>query len=830
MFSCRLPVRLLICIAMTIATTEVSAQSFITEESRYLAGLRERRLFELAESYCRRELAESYVVRRRRAELTIELSRTILESALYEKPPRRDERFAAAAKVLDEARFDGPDDPWRIAVGVQRGLIDLVQGELLREEAQSLHAAETALSAARDRLRSAIAQLRNSLVAVEELSRLTARPGAAAHQKDEPTAAEAVALKRQVDYHLARAYRNQGESYPPGSPDRAAALDQATKALEQIARSEATDDLTWHARLDEVVCRRLLGDLDGAERMLGLIDGQSPPSDVAERARAQRIRIRLDAALLDDAKPFIRDADVDPARSTSPEVQLAVLEWMLAQSRAATKANRAQDAADWQNRAAALTKMIADRQSPHWARRAESLLASAAASAPTGDVGLLIKAAESFYQQGNVDRALEIYDRAFEKARETKDVDAAMQIGLTAAAIENLTEKYPAAAARMLSLAKTFPTHPGAAKAHLSGAFLWADQAARENNREFLTKYAQLLDEHVERWPTGETSTTANLWIGMLRTSQKDWMSAIAALTKIAPDSPAALEAVGLLIDCWQAVLAEKKSAGELLPILEFERSLGSFAPVLLGRLDDPKSPTVRKAAWGAAKGWLRFAHDRYPQAAGLLMQLGETATSPAEEASVEAWLALADVGLERYESALVRARNISTSLEYADGPIIDRLDELTLSRPTEARAAIAAVTLRMLELGRITVVVRPKTEARALSLVGRAPEARQLWEKLTAAKPNDVDLAEEYAAFLLAQPDRESAQAAAAKWRLVERSSKESTPRWYRARLGLAKAYLQAGDKDRATQLIEITQALHPDLGGEAMKRQFDVLAAELR
>src|ERR1041385_1616152 len=79
------------------------AQPFVADESRFLNGLRERRLFELAESYCRRELAEAYVDRQRRAELTIELSRTAIESALYAKPPRRDELFAAAAKVLDEA-------------------------------------------------------------------------------------------------------------------------------------------------------------------------------------------------------------------------------------------------------------------------------------------------------------------------------------------------------------------------------------------------------------------------------------------------------------------------------------------------------------------------------------------------------------------------------------------------------------------------------------------------------------------------------------------------------------------------------------------------------
>src|SRR5262245_9033967 len=87
----------------------VSAQTLESTESRFLSGLRERRLFELAESHGRRQLAEAYSGKRRKAEATIELSRTLLEWALYSKPPMRDERFAAAMKVLDELRFDAAD-------------------------------------------------------------------------------------------------------------------------------------------------------------------------------------------------------------------------------------------------------------------------------------------------------------------------------------------------------------------------------------------------------------------------------------------------------------------------------------------------------------------------------------------------------------------------------------------------------------------------------------------------------------------------------------------------------------------------------------------------
>jgi hypothetical protein len=759
----------------------------ITAEQRFLTGLRERRLFELAESYCKRELAEAYASRRRRAELTIELSRTVLESALYAKPPQREELFAAAAKVLDEARFDGPDDPWRAPVAVQRGVIELVEGELLREEAQALSAPDAALAPARDRLREAVTRLRQAQAAVEEHLRAANRiaPGATA-RPDEPTAVELAALKRHVDYQLARAYRNQGESYPPRSADRAAALDQATKALEQLARSETTDELTWQARLDEVVCRRLLGDLDGAERMLALIDKQSPPADVAERARAQRIRVRLDAALLDEAKKFITDADAVAATAASPEVRLAVLEWMLASSRVAAKENRTADATDWQNRAAALAKLIAERHSAHWARRAETLLAATAATAPTGDVALLVKAAESFYQQGNLDRALEIYDRAFAKAMESRDESAAITAGLTAAAIERSRKRHDAAAGRLLKLVATLPEHARAPEAHLAAIYETAERLRDPTTveKDLLAEYSQLLDEHVRRWPLDPTAAQAWYLVGLLRRQQGNKAEAAAAFEKVVPQP-----------------------------------------------LPEIMSPVVRDAAWAVVRLWAELPDDRRHRLFDVVQHLRKSAKTEAEKASAEAWLVLAEVGLGRFADAESRAKQLSAPLADDDASIVARLGELAAKRPAEVRPQIAAVTLRMIELRRLATAGAAPTraEAQALTIAGRTAEARKVWEAVAAAHLRDGALQEEFAEFLLTQSDRDSASAAAVKWRAIERASPESSDRWYRARLGLARAYLQSGDKARAAQLIELTAALHPDLGGAEMKAKFEEVSRDI-
>ena len=144
-------------------------------EAQYLAGLRERRLFTLAESYCRRRLADAYVLDRRRTELTVELSRTSLEAALFAKSPERDARFAQASQVLDEELRRKPNGAWRAALLVQRGLVDLIWGERLREEAQTLHAGDAALEQARERLRAAAAQLKQAAELVKDCLLYTSR-------------------------------------------------------------------------------------------------------------------------------------------------------------------------------------------------------------------------------------------------------------------------------------------------------------------------------------------------------------------------------------------------------------------------------------------------------------------------------------------------------------------------------------------------------------------------------------------------------------------------------------------------------------------------------
>ncbi len=525
----------LLMLAPTLSRAELSESS----EAKFLAGLRERRLFTLAESYCRRRLADAYVLDRRRTELTVELSRTSLEAALFAKSPERDARFAQASQVLDEELRRKPNSAWRAALLVQRGLVDLIWGERLREEAQTLHAGDAALEQARERLRAAAAQLKQAAELVKEGAIEAGRKRGGDAAPDVPALAEWSSLRRQLEYHQARTQRNLGESYPPRSPDRLSALELAVEMLDALSRSEAVDAVTWAARLDEAHCRRLLGDLNASERVLDLIDGQAPPDEIADRARAQRIRNRIAAARLEEAQKFFHEEDVEPAAAVDPEVRLAELEWLIASASAAEKEGNAKDVADFRGRATAMAALVEARHSPYFARRAEALLASSVAGATTGghDDGALAKAAESFYRQGNIEKALELYDQMFAQAQQKGNADGAFAAAFTAAALEQQRGKFAAASERFDRLAATLPQHARAGEASLLAAFNWGQSLAGAADDAMiqtgLDRYVGLLESHLQRHSMGGTAPQARLWLAKVYVQRKQYDAAIAQLRQV---------------------------------------------------------------------------------------------------------------------------------------------------------------------------------------------------------------------------------------------------------------------------------------------------------
>ena len=120
-------------VALCLATAG-PARAQDDQRERFLQGLRERRQFFLAENFCRRQLQQSDLDPRTRAELTIEYSRTLAEHAVQLPPVEADALWQQATDAINDYLLRYRDQPRALLVRVQGALVELGHGVLLRRQ------------------------------------------------------------------------------------------------------------------------------------------------------------------------------------------------------------------------------------------------------------------------------------------------------------------------------------------------------------------------------------------------------------------------------------------------------------------------------------------------------------------------------------------------------------------------------------------------------------------------------------------------------------------------------------------------------------------------
>ena len=821
--------------SLTTKTADGQTAVGPANDERFLDGLRQRRLNALAEEFCRDRLRRTDLDESRRAEMTIELSRSLVEHALESPPGDSADLWRQALKATDDFAQRSPHSPRLLQVRVQHGLVLLARGQLLREEAEVMADRGGRLDAARDDLRKAIDELKRAGADVAE--QLRRQPPKAQGDAAEFTPPELLSLQKNVSYQLARALRNQGQSYPANSADRSASLVQAAELLGPLAQSEPTDPLAWPSRLDEITCYRLLGDEAAALRRLELLERQKPPPRVLLAARAQRIRLALAAKNVGDALAVL-DKGRDEAGETSPELDLAFLETYLQAWQAAVEAKRSEAAAQWQSQAAAIVQQIDRAYGGYWARRAESLLAErVAGSTGIGDLTVLVRAAEGFYRAGQIDDALLAYDRARETARNNRDAAQAFDLGYTAAAVEQARQHFAAAADRFHELALANPRHEKAPDAHLLAIYNTnrAERVDTQSAEQHTSHNAQLLKEHLALWSQGPSADQARLWLARQRQQEQAWLEAIALYQAIRPDGAQADEAVQSVAACYRAVLAELRAQGK--PTDETAVAAARYFESVItgagGRRPRRFTSSQLDAAVEAAKLWLELAGDGFARAERIL-----SAALAAAENAPEKWTASAR-GLLVYSLA-GQGRNDEAARvldQLKNGPpaellsLVEGLVTLCESAAPGVRRDLAALALRVTALLDTRSDHLDEPQRRTLALLhaqsmaasGRTDDALADLERLAKESPRDGRIQEEYArvVFVAGRDD------ALEKWREVEKKSRRGSDRWFRAKYYQALAHERQGDKQAAALIVKLLRAQYPELGGTDLKPKFlDVLA----
>jgi hypothetical protein len=824
----------------TLLASSLTAHADSLDE-RFLSGLRERRLFSLAEKFCVERLARTDLTDQARAIYTIELSRTFAEHARQTLPDSRDRLWQQALDAPSQLLRQYPVSPWLPLVRVQGGLVRLSRAELLRQEAEVAAGGLERLEESRQQLRAAITELRTAKETIAE--ELRSRPPTRKIEPGQMTTNELLSLDKNVQYQLARAYRNQGQTYPPGSDDQINSLTQAAEMLKPLTLLDGVNPLAWQSRLEEIDCYRLLKDEAGAEQRLAVLESQEPPPQIALGARAQRVRLALARGQIAQAL-----AEFKSGRSlegqTSAELDLAWLETCLAAWRKASEAMQTVEAQQWQNQGVDLVRDMDQRYGPYWSRRAETLLAAnIAGSKTTDDLRVLRLAAESFYRGGQFDEALTAYDRLREQALAKNLLQEAFDAGFTAAAIEQERQRFSQAAVRFRQTALSRKELSKAAESHQlaifnAGQALKASEA--NNSPEAPTaaaEYQELLIEHLATWPQSASANQVRLWLGRIYERQGNHADALTILRQIPPDAPQFFETVETLARCYHEALTQRQVEGQ--PTQELAQAAAKyFEDLVVGaqnRLPEKWSPLDRLAAVSSAGLLLEYTTGSFDRAERILSAaLTGSSDAPLEwRATAEGLLTFALAGQGRRDEAGKILERISTGPPGELLALVAGLSRLSQSASPEVKRELGILELRAAQLlaGRTKDLTEAQRRgfdlqvAQALAAAGRKDEARRALETLASQSPRDGAIQEEYAQILLASGDAASLKLAESRWRDLLQKSRPGTDRYFRAAFGLASTLEKTGDKRRALQLVSITQAQYPDLGGATLKTRFQQL-----
>lgn len=820
------PIAVSVWLASLVALAASAAGA--SDDEQFLDGLRARGLFELAEKYCADRLADARIPAIQRADLTIELSRTLAQHALEAPPAEAPRLWSQAERVVEEFAARYARDPKLLLVRLQGALATAAQGEAARQEIEGSSAPQAV--DAPTILRRAIAALGKL---ADEIADRLRRRGRARGAETELSTAQLQSLEMNVRFELARALRNQALCYPSGTADRINSLSRAIESLAPLLAQQLATPLVWSAALEEIACLRLLGEYPGAERKLARLKKSQPQPEFADQLRAERIRVALARGQIDEA---LSEAGAAGRQRSSAVVQFARLEALLAAWRRASERRHAAEAADWQRRAVAEVRAIERSYGPRWMRKAEKLLARAMAdSSGPQTAELLALAAASYYRSGQVDKAIAAYDRASEQARDERQPEKAFALGFTAATIEKERKRYRDALARYGALAAAFPEEPKAAQAHLLAVYC-AAQLAQVHEPPDLDEYERLLREHVATWPSGTTASQAWTWLGRLAEHRHAWRDAIEALAHIQAGDPQFADAVATMGRAYEAWLEELHGSGESGERLA-DQALAWFERVTPARGAKPNAAT-RAATLAAARIWLkeiptgalpaerllRAALDHDPGAPEDWKTAVRRLLVPALAAQGKG--AQADAMLEETPhasaaDALALFQTLSDVKRRASGNVHRKLAEMALDiedKLLERPGALDDATRR--------AVARER--ALTLAALGRQKEALAALQALARAFPRD-GRTQEALAGLLSAGDDDDLQAALPKWSEVAARSRPGTPRWFRAHDGLARTQLRLGQVAAARATIERVRSKYPNFGGEGTKRKFDALSAEI-
>ena len=795
--------------------------SFAHSDEAFLSGLRQRRLFRLATVHCTKRLANADLSSEETIDLLIQLNKTCEEHARYVPTAKREAIYAVAQDALEEYLAAPNLPPRSVLVQTQAALLHLSKGDIDRQEAELSGDADVRLERAKTSIRRAIRELEELEQVVARLLREQDRNGG-----DGLTEDELLSLKTNISLQLAHAHTSQALVYPPSSNDRVAALGRALPRLSSISQQSPRTKPVWSSIVGEVKSLRLLQEFGNARGKVAAALEATDDAATRYALMSEKLRIAIDSGRTDSMTQQLTDLEVDIPWADEAGVanlHLAMVEGYVRLFRDADRNSDRSQARLWQKRATSAVKKMESTHGAFWVRSAELLLSRTAKSGESDiAVEVLSRAADTKYRQRRFEEAKRAYLDASAKAQELSQRELAFELAYKAAAIDHQQKNHQQATTGFRKAAIELSDAAKASDAHLLS--IWNQSAllkatAEKQQHEI---YSNLLDEHLRLWPDNKSSNQVRVWAAALAEHSGEYKRARALLAAVPVDSDVFNSALSKLSQMFENLIGRDSDRSQRSEIAR--EAIAYYSRIAADQQATPE--IARKASLRAARIQLSAGGNRSKVIDSLESVLGSQRKFPPEwETEARHLLSRAYLA----DGNFPQARHVLTLAPIRESAsLLKLLNELPAEK-SQAVTNLKSLVLSWIEPAKLAGSDRiawQAIQAEVMAAKGNIESAIQQYQQFAAEHPKDGNAQETFAKILAI--DKRYAKRAVEQWRVVLAGSRKKSPRYYRAKLGLAQAHFDAGSKDQAAKMVRLLKAVDSSMGGDEMKREFEKLLNE--
>lgn len=820
-----------VAVVLTLGSLPATAGSI---EHDFFHELRQRRMFALAESECRLQLARAELDRNARIDYALELARTLSQHAQYTLGDEQRE-LSSQAKSLLQQLLDSPESRLRRPEVVAE--LALVQARDVSHQRW-----ETELAPQDVELKTAIIQqLTASIQELNSAEQALHALGQAQKKRtiieDESAPRTLYELEQQVRLKRAELLLDAAQLNPAGSAERIAALIDAENLLRKLGTVQEDTAVTRRAQLLLLRCYRQNGRTEDLDARLARLEAEWSRQEDRFAVIAERARLMIDSGRFLDAAQLLIEARKSTQR-LSGELYFLKLQALIQAWNETRKAGDDELAQKLFSQVESNAEQASREAGGFWALRCRQLARLARESAEFGStLAQLIRKANLHYQSGQYEDCVQTYTEAIREAQSTSQLETAASLTMTLASVQ-LDRGHDAAASQLFRA--RFDMSPRSAdgqRAHLLWAYTLGREYDRVRTREARMNYSVALTDHRTLYAGSDSAAEAAWMLARLEERRLQYTVALDLYLSVPADHRRAADSQLRAARCYERILDRLQelnrddSEWREQARTTLSQSVARF-PAAPQRLDGSQ----REIAIRLARICLGRDAD-YETADGLLARVlqslpaGELSEYDAWQQQVATQLRILSLaGQNRIRDAEALMQQLASQGPDDILRVLTGLARVARQEPQAIRQTIGELQLQAVavlekhrdELSPESQSFLKSTLAEALVATRQPRKALEVYRRLLLETPRDRTLIRTTAELETQLGGSENLQQALAHWRSLEALEQEGSEEWIRSRFHVAATLKQLGKDSESRKLIDVTRLLYPQLGGPEWSQRF--------